>query len=96
MGDEQRFHARIGTVMLVLMTWGGLAVSWGTQYQKTENLAERIAEDRIEMGRLRGEIQAMKEKSELPARLEERMKALETQMARNNGLVDKLVDRRTR
>jgi DNA-binding FadR family transcriptional regulator len=94
MDGEGKAHARIGTALLVLATWGSLAVSWGTQYQKTDNLAERIAEDRLALSAIRTELAAVRDKSELSARLEERLKALEGAMNRNNDLVNKLVEKR--
>ena len=95
---ETKTHARIGTALLVLITWTGIVVNFVEWREAVENL--RIGQTRqndvdatllhkIELTRDRvdAKIDQIKDKAELSARLEERLEAMQRQLDKMETLI---------
>ncbi len=66
-------HAVIGTAILVLTTWGGIAVGWGSLHERVETLTKQHTDQENEIDALRRERETLKE---TVARMDENVKQL--------------------
>ncbi len=66
-------HAMIGTGILLLVTWGGVAAGWGTLKQRVDTLTEQKVEQDREIDALKRERDTLKE---TVTRMDENVKQL--------------------
>ena len=88
MQGESRWHARIGTIILLLVTWTGIVVNFIEWKEAIENTRDGQRELRLEVSNARSRMDGLRDRidavddSDLPVRLEERISAMQRQLDR--------------